>query len=81
MEGIIAAFITSSLTLIGVIITNMRNSQGIESKLATSQAVTDAKLDRVAEDVKRLNNFAERLPVLENKVENLSHRVDALEEK
>ena len=81
MEGIIAAFITSGLTLIGVIITNMRNSQILENKLTTSQAVTEAKLDRLTEDVRRLDNFASSIPVMERDIETLNRRVDALEEK
>ena len=81
MEGIIAAFITSGLTLIGVIITNMRTSQTIENKLTTSQAVTEAKLDMLTENVKQHNNFAVRMPVIESEIENINRRLNVLEDK
>ena len=81
MEGIIAAFITSGLTLIGVIITNMRNSQTIENKVMTSQAVTETKLDILTNDVKHLTSSVEKMPALEKDIENLTRRVDALEDK
>jgi len=79
MEGIISSFITAALALIGVIITNMRTSASIENKLTTSQAVTEAKIDMLAEDVKRHNNFAIRMPVVEQQICELSRRVDNLE--
>lgn len=79
MEGIVAAFVTAGLSLIGVIITNMRTSASIENKLTTSQAVTEAKIDMLAEDVKRHNNFAVRMPVLEQQICELSRRIEILE--
>ena len=81
MEGIIAAFVTAGLSLIGVVITNMRTSANIENKLTTSQAVTEAKIDMLAEDVKRHNNFASRMPVVEEQIKVINHRLDDLERK
>lgn len=79
MEGIIAAFITSGLTLVGVIITNMRSNQVIENKLLVAQAVTDTKIDNLTEEVKRHNNFASRMPVVEEQIRVINRRIDDLE--
>jgi len=79
MEGIISAFVSSALALIGVIITNMRSNQAIENKLTTSQAVTDTKIDQLTEEVKKHNNFAMRMPVVEEQIKVINHRIEDLE--
>ena len=79
MEGIVAAFVTAGLSLIGVIITNMRTSQSIENKLTTSQAVTDTKIEILTEEVKKHNNFAARMPVVEEQIKVINHRLEDLE--
>lgn len=78
MESVISALIAGGLALVGVIITNMSNSKSIESKLATSQAVTETKLDTLTEEVRKHNNFAERIPVLESRVSVLEENVKGL---
>lgn len=71
METIISSLIAGGLALVGVIITNVANSRSIENKLAMSQAVTETKLDALTEEVRKHNNFAERVPVLELEVQQL----------
>jgi hypothetical protein len=44
-----------------------------------NQAVTDTKLDALTEEVKSHNNFAQRIPVIENQIQNLDSRVSKLE--
>ena len=56
----------------------MSNSKSIENKLATSQAVTETKLDTLTEEVRKHNNFAERIPVLESRVSVLEENVKGL---
>ena len=75
------AYLDSLLYNEGVVITNMRTSANIENKLTTSQAVTEAKIDMLAEDVKRHNNFASRMPVVEEQIKVINHRLDDLERK
>lgn len=79
MEGIIASIITGVLALAGVIISNVRSNASIENKLVTAQAVTDTKLDNLTEEVKKHNNFASRMPVVENEIKTINHRIDNLE--
>jgi hypothetical protein len=68
-ESIIVALITGSMTLIGVLIAN--NKQ---------QAVTDTKLDELTREVREHNDFARRVPILEEQIKVVNHRISDLEE-
>ena len=67
-EGIIIAIISGGLTLTGVLISNSR-----------SQAVTDTKLEELTREVREHNNFAKRMPVVEEQIKVMNHRIDDLE--
>ena len=79
MESIIVALITGGLSLIGVIISNNRSNNKIQSQLETSQAVTDTKLDELTREVREHNGFARRMPVVEEQIKVINHRIDDLE--
>ena len=70
LESIIAAALSGVVTLIGVLVANSK-----------SQAVTDTKLEELTREVRAHNNFAQRVPVLEEKVKVASHRIADLEHK
>lgn len=70
MESIATALITGAITLIGVLISNSK-----------SQAVTETKLEELTREVRAHNNFAQRIPVLEEKMKVADHRIADLEEK
>ena len=78
-EGIVIAIITGVLTLIGTIITVVIGNNKSLAAMDKNQAVTDTKLDALTEEVKRHNNFAQRIPVIENQIQNLDSRVSRLE--
>ena len=69
MESILTAVITGGLTLLGVLAANSK-----------SQAVTETKLDELTREVREHNNFAQRMPVVEEQIKVLNHRVTDLEE-
>lgn len=71
MESILTALITGGLALVGVIITNIASNKKIETQLVTAQAVTDAKIDTLTEEVKKHNTFGDRITRLETKVDLL----------
>lgn len=77
------AIIAGGLSLIGVIITSNSNSKKltsqIEHQLQISQAVTDTKLDELTREVRAHNNFAVRVPVLEEQIKVANHRIEDLE--
>ena len=69
-ESIVVAIITGILTLIGVLISNR-----------TAQAVTETKIEELTREVREHNNFARRMPVVEEQIKVLNHRIDDLERK
>ena len=85
MNAIYAALITGSFGLLGSIIVAVISASitraTITHKLETAQAVTDTKLEELTREVRKHNNFAERMPVLEEKIIVANHRIDDLEEK
>lgn len=80
MTEIIVALITGGVTLIGVVISNMSSNHKIQSQLQTSQAVTDTKIEELTREVRTHNDFARRVPVLEEQVKVVNHRLSDLEE-
>lgn len=80
METIIAAAITSVLTLIGVIFTTNKNaktiSKDIEMKLTVHQAVTDQKITELTREVREHNNFAKRMPVVEEQIKGIKQTIE-----
>lgn len=76
MEYIITAIITGGLSLLGVIITNISSNKKIELQLMNAQAVTDVKLENLADEVRKHNAFADRITTLEVKVDELQRRVE-----
>lgn len=80
-EGVIIAVITGLLTLVGTIITVVIGNNKSMAAMEKNQAVTDTKLDNLTEEVKRHNNFAQRIPVIETQIQNLDNRVSKLEVK
>ena len=79
MTEIIVALITGSLALVGVIVTNSRSNKDITHKIETSQAVTDTKVEDLTREVRKHNNFAERMPVVEEQIKVINHRLEDLE--
>ena len=70
MESMITAIITGGITLLGVLIANGR-----------SQAVVETKVEVLTREVREHNNFARRMPVVEEQIKVLNHRVSDLEQQ
>ncbi len=78
-EAIIVSLITGGLSLIGVMIANGKSAREIDHKLDKAQAVTETKLEELTREVREHNNFARRVPVLEEQIKVANHRIDDLE--
>lgn len=78
-DAIIVALITGGLSLIGVILSNTTAYQKMMAELRKSQAVTDTKLEDLTREVREHNNFAKRVPVIEEQIKVINHRIDDLE--
>ena len=69
MEAIIVALVSGGMTLVGVLIANSK-----------TQAVMDTKLEELTREVREHNNFAKRMPVVEEQIKVINHRISDLEE-
>ena len=74
-ETIIVAIITGGLSLLGVIITSNKTTRDVQAKLDMQQAVTETKLEELTREVREHNNFARRVPVLEEQIRVSNHRI------
>jgi TolA-binding protein len=79
--AIIVSIISGIFTLAGTIISVVVGFSKASQKAAIQQAVTDTKLEALTEEVRKHNNFAERLPVLEEQIKVANHRIADLEAK
>ena len=68
-EGIIIAVITGAITLVGVILSNNAHD-----------AVTDEMIEELTREVRQHNDFARRVPVIENDIKTLYHKIDEIKE-
>lgn len=92
-EPVLVAIITGGLSLIGTIITViLANRQTLatldkksevsdlmlKAELERHQAVTDTKIEELTREVRKHNNFAERVPVIEEQIKSVQHRIDSM---
>lgn len=89
-ETVLAVIITAGATIAAAIITGRANTAKMlteierrftasDAKLEMHQAVTDTKIEDLTREVRKHNNFAERIPVLEEKISVANHRIADLE--
>ena len=81
MESILVALITGGLSLLGVIYSNTRTAQSMDAKLDKQQAVTETKIEELTREVRAHNNFAQRVPVMEEQIKVVNHRIADLEQQ
>ena len=77
-DTVIVALITGGLSVLGVIISNIGSNRKIENALSTSQAVTDCKIEELTREVREHNNFARRMPVVEQQITDIKKDIDEL---
>ena len=79
-ESVLAALITGLLSLAGVMLSNLLSDRRRENALRTAQAVTDTRLEELTREVRQHNNFAQRMPVVEEQIKVINHRIQDLED-
>ena len=79
MTEIIVAIVTGVATVMAVIFTNSRSSRDMDAKLEKAQAITETKIDELTREVRIHNGFAQRIPVLEEKMNVANNRIKNLE--
>lgn len=84
METIIAAAVSGAAGIIcsvlAAVSSNAKHAAELEARLEKWKAVTDTQLDELTREVRRHNNFAERMPVIEERVKVINHRISDLED-
>ena len=78
-EAVLVAVISGGLSLLGVVITGWLTARKNETALKVSQAVTDTKIEELTREVRSHNGFAQRLPVVEEQIKVINHRIGVLE--
>ena len=78
-ESIVVAIITGVLTLVGTVITVLSANRKTISSLEIQQAKTDEKIENLTKEVQRHNNFAEKMPVVEEQIKTINEKLTKLE--
>lgn len=79
-EAIIVALITGGLSLIGVVVTCLATARKTEKNQEIAQAVMKTELEELTREVRAHNNFAQRMPVVEEQIKVINHRIGDLEQ-
>ncbi len=78
---VLASLITGLLSLAGVVLSNLLSDRRREAAQKIAQAVTDARLEELTREVRLHNNFARRMPVVEEQIKILQHSLEKLEKE
>lgn len=79
MESIIVSIVTGACSIIGVILAASASSSKLQKQLEISQAVMNTKIEALTSEVRAHNEFAKRMPVVEEQIKVANHRIDDLE--
>ena len=79
-EAIICAIVTGGLSLLGIIYASNKSASKVDAKLDTQQAVIETKIEELTREVREHNNFARRMPVVEEQIKVINHRLQDLEQ-
>lgn len=75
----VASIIVGFLSLFGVVMTNGKANRDVQHKLDIARAVTDTKIEALTREVRHHNNFANKIPVIEEQIRVVNHRINDLE--
>lgn len=79
MESIVVSIVTGVCSIIGVILAASASSSKLQKQLEISQAVMNTKIEALTQEVRAHNNFAQRMPVVEEQIKVINHRLEDLE--
>ena len=78
-DAVLVALVSGCLSLIGVVVSNFTVARKTASNIQTAQAVTDTKIEELTREVREHNGFARRMPVVEEQIKVMNHRITDLE--
>jgi len=79
MESIIVSIVTGTFSVVGVILASAASASKLQKQLEISQAVMNTKLENLAAEVRSHNEFGRKIPVIEEQIKVINHRIDDLE--
>ncbi len=79
-EAILVALITGGLSLAGVLVTCLATAKKSDKNAAVAQAVTDKKIAELTREVRQHNDFAQKIPVMQEQIKAIHHRLGVLEQ-
>ena len=79
-EAIICAIVTGGLSLLGIIYASNKSASKVDAKLNSQQAVIETKIEELTREVREHNNSARRMPVVEEQIKVINHRLQDLEQ-
>lgn len=80
-ESVIVAIITGVISLVGTVLTVWASSTKTQNQLKIQQAVTDQKIENLTQEVRDHNNFARRMPVVEEQIKVINRRLEDIERR
>lgn len=80
-EAVLVALITGGISLVGTVLTILATTKKTEESMRISQAVMEQKITDLTREVRKHNGFAERLPVVEEQIKVINHRIEDLEQE
>lgn len=80
-DGVLIALVSGLLTVAGTIITVLAGNHKTNENIKINQAVTDTKIEELTREVREHNNFAQRMPVIEEQIKVINHRISNLEKE
>lgn len=80
-ESIIVAIITGCISLFGTVLTILATNRKQMTDFKVAQAITEQKIVELTREVRAHNNFAQRMPVVEEQIKVANHRIEDLEKK
>ena len=78
-QSVVVALITGGLSVVGTVISCIATGRKNETAIKISQAVTETKIEELTREVRTHNNFAQRMPVVEEQIKSINHRLEDLE--
>lgn len=78
-DAIWAAIIAAAASVISNIILSRKQASEMDHKMEIRQAVTDTKIEELTREVRKHNNFAERIPAVEQEIKDITKTVDKLQ--
>lgn len=77
---VIIAVISGIATIVATVLTIIGSNRRTQNLMQINQAVTETRLDNLTEEVKKHNNFAERIPQIETRLDYMEKDIKALKE-